>query len=345
MLEKLNRKLFQFIPRGRIQSLDILRGLAIIAMTLPHQMYLFKIHQTLFGHQWFIAGAYYTRPLFIAVSGMALVLSEKKIRWPFRIIVHGGVLFCMAWMIDVIGHGSLQIDWDIFQVIGACYCIAGLLDYLNYGPKKLIWLALLLSLWTFWPSMRPDTGLFPIWPNGFYFLGGYFFAKWGLSHYNRAWSASLFLIAGIAYLIYFYVYCERAIALSTNPHGIAASYALIFSVVTLSLFMENRHWFERFLPTLLMRFGQYPLSLYFSQQFVVVFGMKSGLRLVPSGIAYLDWAIQTSLLLSVMCAATFFFDRYPFFSMEFWLRKTESIITKAVANTPFLGIPPASKTT
>ena len=276
---------------------------------------------------------------------MALVLSEMKIRWPFRIIVHGCVLFCMAWVIDVLGHGSLQIDWDIFQVIGACYGIAGLMSYLGYGRKKLICVALLLSLWTFWPSIRPDTGLFPIWPNGFYFLGGYVFAKWGLSNYNRLWSAGLILIACIGYLIYFYVYCERTIALSTNLNGITAAYALIFILVAVSLVMENRHSFERFPATFLMRFGQYPLSLYFSQQFVVVFGLKTGLRIVPSGIAYLDWGIQTSLLLAIMYAVTFLFDRYPFFSMEFWLRKTESIITKAVSNTPLLGTPPASKTT
>lgn len=341
----MNKRLSQFIPNGRIKSLDILRGLAIIAMTLPHQMYLFKIHHTLFGHQWFIAGAYYTRPLFIAVSGMALVLSEMKIRWPFRMIVHGGVLFFMAWMIDVISHGSLQIDWDIFQVIGACYCIAGLMSYLGYGRKKLVCVALLLSIWTFWPLMRPDTGLFPIWPNGFYFIGGYVFAKWGLSHYNRAWEATLILLACMAYLIYFYVYCERTVALSINAIGIIASYALIYILLALSLYMENRHWFGQFPATLLMRFGQYPLSLYFSQQFIVVFGLKTGMRLVPTGMVYPDWAIQTCLLLSVMYAATFLFDRYPFFSMEFWLRKTESIIMKAVANIPYIGMPPASKTT
>ena len=62
----------------------------------------------LVGHQIYMIGYYYTRPMFIAVSGMAIVLYERKYRCPFRMIVHGIVLFLMAWCADIITHQSFS---------------------------------------------------------------------------------------------------------------------------------------------------------------------------------------------------------------------------------------------
>jgi hypothetical protein len=335
MIEKFNQKLSQFIPKGRIKSLDILRGLAIFEMTIVHQTLPFGLQSTIIGHQLFVIGAYYTRPLFIAVSGIALVLHEQKYRWPFRMVVHGSVLFAMAWSVDIVFHRSFAVDWDIFQVIGACYALAGLFSYLRNGTIKYFAILSLIGIWALAPVLRPDQGLFPIWPNGIYFVGGYLIGKWGLSEYGRSSNAILLFLLSIVCLASFYVFVEPVIQLSTNTVGISASFAAIFLLLCLSLYLEGKQLADRFPLSFMLRFGRYPLSLYFMQQFVVVFGLKMNFRLSPTGDPPIDCILQTLILLLVMYGVTFIFDRFKFFSVEFWLRKAESFIMNVI---PQIGI-------
>jgi len=315
-----------FIPKGRIKTLDILRGLAILLMTLPHQTLPFGLETSYIGHSLFVIGAFYTRPLFIAVSGIALVLHEQKYRWPFRMVVHGSVLFAMAWSVDVISHQSFAVDWDIFQLIGACYAIAGLLNYLGDDRKKFGGVIVLCLIWAFIPEIRPDAGLFPIWPHGVYFLGGYVIGKWGLSKYNSIGLLFLSLAASILYMIYFHSFYASKIMMSTSISGIVVSHACIFILLCSTLMLENKQSADRFPLSVLLRFGRYPLSLYFMQQFCVVFGLRMNFRLMLTGDNVLNCVLQITILLILMYLATFLFDRIKLFSIEFWLRKAESTI-------------------
>jgi len=330
MPSALNRELYDYIPEGRINALDILRGLAIIMMTVPHQTLPFNLQSTSIGHQLFIIGVYYTRPMFIAVSGMAIVLYEKKYQWPFRMITHGCILFAMAWSADVITHQSLRVDWDIFQLIGACYAIAGALSYAGDNRKKFLGLFVLLLIWVFLPSIRPDQGLFPIWPNGIYFIGGYLIAKWGLSRFNLVWTVALTLIFCIFYLSLFYIYADRTIASSTNFIAIMASYSCIFILLFLTLLLENQQLSNKRPLSMILRFGLYPVSLYFMQQFFTVFGIRFNFKLILTDIPSMDCILQTALLLIGMYFTTYLFDRFKFLSVEFWLRRTESFVMDIV---------------
>ena len=330
MTKKPNQSLAIYVPQGRIKSLDMLRGLAIILMTMPHQTLLFCLHSSTVGHQLFVIGAFYTRPLFIAVSGMALVLHEQKYRWPFRMIVHGCVLFAMAWCVDVVSHQSLAVDWDIFQLIGACYAIAGVLGYIGDNGKKFLCLLVLWITLAAIPAIRPDEGLFPIWPHSIYFIGGYLIAKYGMSRYNIPVAMVLGLLGSIVYLFSFYLSNDKLTVISaTNLPGVAASHACIFLLLSLTLFLEYKKWAQRRLLSILLRFGRYPLSLYFMQQFCVVFGLKFNLRLALTGYNVLDCIIHTTVLLIAMYFTTFLFDRLKILSIEFWLRKIESAIVNS----------------
>lgn len=322
----LNSTFSESLPKGRIKALDILRGLAIIMMTIPHQTIVFDLKHSLIGHQIYLIGYYYTRPMFIAVSGMAIVLYERKYRCPFRMMVHGVVLFIMSWCVDIITHQNFGIDWDIFQLIGACYAIAGLFNYIERNDIRLIGVSALICFWFFFSGMRPDQGLTPIWPFGIYFIGGYLLGKWGISQHDRMWGVFLALITSFAYLVYFYTYCERSKALSTNAYGIAATFALVFVLLCLTLLMENRQFADKRPLSMILRFGIYPVTLYFIQQFFVVFGLAINLKLALTGNAVVDCILHTTVLLIGMYLVTYVFDRLRFLSVEFWLRKAEKVV-------------------
>ena len=140
----------------------------------------------------------------------------------------------------------------------------------------------------------------------------------------------MMLIASITYLIYFYISCERSIELSISVDGIIVGFAGIYIFLCLTLFMENFQLLSGPAIILLKQFGVYPISLYFIQQFFTVFGPKFGLKLDLSSMPGLNYVLQTVLLLIGMLLSTFLFDRFQFFCVEFWLKKTESIVMKIV---------------
>ena len=326
----LSINLNKFIPNGRIKSLDILRGFAILIMTLFHQTVPFKLYSSGVGYHLSLFTAYYIVPMFIAVSGIAITFFEKKYRCPFRMIVHGIVLFLMAWSADILVHQSLQVDWDIFQLIGCCYAISGVFNYIKRDDLRFAGLFILIITWLIAKGIRPDVGLRPIWPYGIFFLCGYLIGKWSTSRYSSLWPVFMMLVASIIYLIFFYTFFERSIELSINIYGIIASCAGIYILLCLTLFMENHQLLSGPAMLLLKQFGIYPISLYFIQQFFTVFGPKFGLKLDLSSMPGLNYALQTVLLIVGMLLATFLFDRFRILCVEFWLKKTESIVMKII---------------
>ena len=322
--------LYKFIPDGRIKSLDILRGFAILIMTLFHQTVPFALYSSGVGYHLSVFTAYYIVTMFIAVSGIAIVFFGKKYRCPFRMIVHGIVLFLMAWCADIITHQSLRVDWDIFQLIGCCYAISGFFNYITRDDLRYAGLFILVLAWLISKDIRPDAGLRPLWPYGIFFLFGYLLGKWSTSRHNSLWTALVMMVASIIYLLYFYTFCERSIELSINAYGILAGFAGIYLLLCLTLFMENHHLLNGPALLLLKQFGVYPISLYFIQQFFTVFGPKFGLKLALSSLPGLNYLLQTVLLITFMLLSTFLFDRFRILCVEFWLKKTESFVMKIV---------------
>ena len=331
----MNDNIHKYIPAGRIKTLDILRGLAIILMTLYHQLLPFELAFTAFGRDLAIVSVFYTRAIFIAVSGIAIVLYEQKYRHPFKMIIHGVVLFTMAWCADIVTHQSFAIDWDIFQLIGGCYAIAGLFNYIGKVGMRFGAILFLLILMYFIPVIRPDRGIFPIWPNGVYFMIGYIICHWSISQYGRLRVAFLFFIASAVYLPLFHFYGDLSLKLAFSAFGLAASTAAIFLLLFSILLLENRDRTGKFPFPILLRFGQYPVSLYFFQQFFTVFGIKFGLKLTLTAVPSINCTLQASSLLFGMYLLTFIFDRFKFLCVEFWLGKAESFIMNRI---PPIGI-------
>ena len=322
----LNLKLSKFIPNGRIKSLDILRGFAILVMTLFHQTVPFKLYSTSIGNQLGIFTAYYIVTMFIAVSGIAIVFFARKYRCPFRMIVHGTVLFLMAWSADIIVHQSFRIDWDIFQLIGCCYAISGLFHYIERDDIRYLSVFILVGTWLIFKGVRPDEGLRPIWPYGIFFLWGYLLGKWSVGRYSSLRAVLTTLVASFFYLLYFYTFCERSLEVNTNAYGIVAAFAGIYILLFATLFLENHQRIRGPAVLLLKQFGVYPITLYFIQQFFTVFGPNLGLKLTLAPRPIFNYALQTLILVTCMFVSTFLFDRFRFLSVEFWLKKTESFV-------------------
>ena len=326
----LKGNLSQFIPKGRIVTLDILRGLAILVMTIYHQTIPFNLHSSGIGHQLGVFSTYYILTLFIAVSGIAIVFFEKKYHYPLQMVVHGIVLFMMAWCADLAAHQSFRIDWDIFQLIGICYAICGLFNYIERIDIRFSGIFILVVIWLIFRDIRPDAGLRPIWPYGIFFLGGYILGKWSTSRHSSMWKVLVMIGTCLVYLVFFYLFCKRSLELSTNAYGIIASFAGVYILLFFTLFIENQRLTRGPVVLLLKQFGVYPITLYYIQQFVTVFGPRIGLKISISPIPTFNYIYQTLLLVIIMFISTIIFGHIRFMCIEFWLKKTESIIMNVV---------------
>ena len=116
-----NIRLSKYIPSGRVSTLDMVRGIAILFMTVYHQGLIYPLKDEAYASSFFVG--YLAAPFFLAVSGGSLFFHEKRHHWPFKMIIHGAVLYLFAWLLDIIVHRSFRIDWDIFQLIGRLHFI------------------------------------------------------------------------------------------------------------------------------------------------------------------------------------------------------------------------------
>jgi uncharacterized membrane protein len=317
-----NTRLSKYIPTGRVLTMDIIRGIAIILMTVYHQGIVYSLDGTANNVSYFFG--YLAAPFFLAVSGGSLWYHESRHQWPLKIIVHGITLFLFAWIIDIMAHQRLQIDWDIFQLIGIGYAIFGAFNFLGNNIRKYVALAILICLWAVFPYLRPDKGVFAIWPYGMFFLAGYFFTNYVKSRLNSVLLTILLVLAMIVYVSY-WIYVELLpyiIALE----GIFFSICLCLLLWSLGFVLEYKKLLKRSFFTLLLRYGTYPLTLYYCQQITARFCIKYQIFLSFSSLKTINWIVQTSLLLLVMLIVTYILDRYKFFSIEWWLRKIENAI-------------------
>lgn len=317
-----NIRLSKYIPTGRVLTMDIIRGIAIILMTVYHQGIVYSLDGTANNVSYFFG--YLAAPFFLAVSGGSLWYHESRHQWPLKIIVHGITLFLFAWTVDIMAHQSLKIDWDIFQLIGIGYVIFGAFNFLGNNIRKYVALAILICLWAVFPYLRPDKGVFAIWPYGMFFLAGYFFTNYVKSRLNSVLLTILFVLAMIVYVSY-WIYVELlpyVIALE----GIFFSICLCLLLWSLGFVLEYKKLLKRSFFTLLLRYGTYPLTLYYCQQITARFCIKYQIFLSFSSLKTINWICQTSLLLLVMLIVTYIIDRYKFFSIEWWLRKIENAV-------------------
>lgn len=302
--------------------MDIIRGIAIILMTIYHQGLVYSLDGTVNNVSYFFG--YLAAPFFLAVSGGSLWYHESRHKWPLKMIVHGIILFLFAWMVDIIAHQSFKIDWDIFQLIGIGYAIFGAFNFLGNNTRKYIALAILIVLWAAFPYLRPDKGVFAIWPYGMFFLAGYFFTSYVKSRLNSITLTFLFSLSMIVYVSYWmYVgLLPYIIALE----GIIFAICLCFLLWSLGFVLEYKKVLNRSIFSLLLRYGTFPLTLYYCQQTTALFCIKYQTYLNLFALKEINWICQASLLLIVMVLVTYMLERYKFFSIEWWLRKMENIV-------------------
>jgi hypothetical protein len=326
-----DRHLADWIPAGRVLTLDLIRGLAIVFMTVIHQGFLYGLEGGV-KFLWRMM-AYLAVPFFLSVSGMAMALSARSHRWPFRMVVHGAVLFAVTWSMDVVFHRSFRVDWDIFQIIGVTYVLLGSINYLGSGLRHYLVLVAIVVLLTLYPPLRPDRGIFPLWPLAVYILSGYALAHFGTSRWNRVSTDAAAVVLSAAVVAYFVFY--RISPNNRTLSGILLAMAIIFLLSVGSLRLENHGWLKKLPSNLLIRFGQYPLTLYFIQQAATLAGLRYDFRLEIADSMTGNWLIHSAILVLVMSLYTFVLDRVGVLRMEWWLREIEAKVMTGLPDASF----------
>ena len=114
--------------------------------------------------------------------------------------------------------------------------------------------------------------------------------------------------------------------------GILHSLSIVFLLACLLICIEFKGGIHARPLNWMTRMGTFPLTLYFSQQIGTVLAIKYQLSWRILGWPIADWLIHTLILVTIMYAATFLLKRWPFLSVEYWLRKAEKIILNKVPN-------------
>lgn len=149
----------------RLQSIDFVRGIAVVAMIQTHvwEHYVARPNGSgLFLLNWLVGPiGGYAAPLFILVSGLSAYFSVLSLRRRgygdrkasfSKFFVRGGFLFMLSTVINVLIGPILHVvpasvlNWSTIQLIGSCLFLMPLFVRLGWTHKAL-WLAapLLLS--------------------------------------------------------------------------------------------------------------------------------------------------------------------------------------------------------
>jgi len=332
--------LSKYIPAGRVLTMDIIRGIAIILMTVYHQGFVYSLDGRTNSISYFFG--YLAAPFFLAVSGGSLWYHESRYKWPAKMIVHGAILFLFAWTVDIIAHQSFQIDWDIFQLIGSGYAIFGAFNFLGNKTRKFVALAALIFLWALFPFLRPDSGVFAIWPYGMFFLSGYFYSYYMKSKLNTVIMTVLLMLSMSIY-ISFWIYAGL-LPYIISLKGIFFVISLCLLLWSSGFVLEYKNVLNRSFFSILLRYGTYPLTLYYCQQTIALFCIKYHKFLSFTSLKTLNWVFQTGLLLVGMLIITYILDHYKYFSIEWWLRKSENIVLTFLSNCDLSSIIVKSRT-
>ena len=313
------RHFFHLPLAGRVVGLDLLRGGAIAAMTMYHQSLVVRPVGGWESFAQFLG--FISAPLFLCISGMGASFHERRHHRPFKMVVHGGLLFAFAYLLDLLVNRNARVEWDIFQIIGACYGGLGLLGCLGYGVRQLAGMAGIFLALLLFPAFRPDQGFFPPWPFGLYFAAGYLLSRLGQSPWLSRWMSLLLTAASLSYFLYWLSLAARPDD-RAQPAGFFFLVALVYVLLTAALDAEKRDLFRTGGLKVLVRWGQYPLTLYLFQQVVTIARVRLPLpaQLPPAAA----WVVQSAALLSLMYAATFLLERFPFLDAGWWLRQAEA---------------------
>ena len=187
---------------------------------------------------------------------------------------------------------------------------------------------ILIGLWALFPIVRPDKGIFPIWPYGVFLLAGYFYVLFGQSRYNTLYLTGVFFIISCIH-IYFWAHVQ-ALPCIVTINGILFVLSLLFISIITGLVLEHNKLINKMPFTLIIRFGRYPLTLYFFQQFVTRFCIKFQLTLPISLSSTINWLTQASIIIMLMLAGTYLLDLFKFFRIEWLLRKIETAVLNLV---------------
>ncbi len=205
------------------------------------------------------------------------------------------------------------------------------LTTLGYGWRKFIALAVVLLGLSLFPAVRPDQGVFPVWPFGLYFIGGYLLALLGQRPWLCQWLSWGLVIVGLGYFLAVFSWDpppdRRQLA------GFVFLFAIIYMLLLAVLEIEKRGLLEKRGFAWLIRWGKYSLTLYFMQQFVTVTRLHLPLPLSPTWA----WMAQTVVLLALLYTATLFMERYAFLDVGWWLRQAEQWVIKRTPARGLLG--------
>jgi uncharacterized membrane protein len=319
----------------RLQSIDFVRGLAIIFMVQGHLWEFFMAPPAGAGvhaHTWVVGplGAA-AAPLFTFISGVSAALAYHSLTSrgttgggvTIQYLKRGAALFLLATFVSAMTGPVLHVmdisvlNWSVIQLVGFCLCLVPL--YARLGPPlRALWLAVPLAFTVVHPQSGPllllTTGFAPPLPWGFFFFAGTSVGFFYLSALQAPDSrrlaglgaAGLFLLAPVGLAL------SRVVAPLSLAHweGLTLTSISVFTGAFILLVAACGYWLDlrgarHRLIDATSGLGQHSLTAYYLQLFGIVLGAMVITRVTgrPPGLDFVWFLPLTVLVLLALHGA------------------------------------------
>lgn len=357
----------------RLLSVDLVRGLAIVAMIQVHILGLF-IARPFYppgSMLWTLSGIIggYAAPLFTLISGLSTGLMinsmERKGKTSRRsifqtMLARGMFLFLLSTAVNVVAGPILHVldisllNWGVIQLIGFCICLAPLFHW-SPTPLKLLWVVLPLALseWVYPEYHFVEflfTGFAPVLPWGSLFFVAMWIGDFILVGRTKPAPARRYMVVGLVGLG-LAIPITSGLALLGHPAswehqeriGLASSTMFVGTfivLVVLSSFLLDRGSSStrvRRLATPVAESGKRALTIYYIQLLGIVLSAMLLERYLGHPIK-LNWIWFLPLvgvaLVSIHVLVNVVWKRYDYFlSLEWVMAKLTKKPQRVVAYT------------